>query len=41
MATTKTIELRTAVPGPRSAEILERKQRSIANAKAIVLPVVA
>ncbi|MBA3347373.1 MAG: 4-aminobutyrate--2-oxoglutarate transaminase [Actinobacteria bacterium] len=41
MATTKTIELRTSVPGPRSSEILERKQRSIANAKAIVLPVVA
>src|SRR5687767_2971256 len=41
MATTKTIELRTAVPGPRSAEILERKLRAVANAKTIVLPVVA
>jgi 4-aminobutyrate aminotransferase / (S)-3-amino-2-methylpropionate transaminase / 5-aminovalerate transaminase len=41
MATTKTIELRTAVPGPRSAAILERKQRAVANAKTIVLPVVA
>jgi 4-aminobutyrate aminotransferase/(S)-3-amino-2-methylpropionate transaminase len=41
MATTKTIELRTAVPGPRSQAILERKQRVIANAKTIVLPVVA
>jgi 4-aminobutyrate aminotransferase / (S)-3-amino-2-methylpropionate transaminase / 5-aminovalerate transaminase len=39
MATTRTIELRTAVPGPRSAAILERKQRSVANAKTIVLPV--
>ena len=41
MATTRTIELRTAVPGPRSAAILERKQRTVANAKSIVLPVVA
>ena len=40
MATTKTIELRTAVPGPRSAAILERKARVVANAKSIVLPVV-
>jgi 4-aminobutyrate aminotransferase/(S)-3-amino-2-methylpropionate transaminase len=30
MATTKTIELRTEVPGPRSREILERKERVIA-----------
>ena len=41
MATTKTIDLRTAVPGPRSAAILERKQRVIANAKSIALPIVA
>jgi 4-aminobutyrate aminotransferase / (S)-3-amino-2-methylpropionate transaminase / 5-aminovalerate transaminase len=41
MATTKTIELKTAVPGPRSQAILERKARAIANAKSIVLPVVA
>ncbi len=41
VATTKTIELRTAVPGPRSQAILERKQRVIANAKSIVLPLVA
>jgi 4-aminobutyrate aminotransferase/(S)-3-amino-2-methylpropionate transaminase len=41
MATTKTIELRTAVPGPRSLALLERKLRAIANAKSIVLPVVA
>ena len=40
MATTKAIELRTAVPGPRSQEILERKRRAIANAKAISLPIV-
>jgi 4-aminobutyrate aminotransferase / (S)-3-amino-2-methylpropionate transaminase / 5-aminovalerate transaminase len=30
MATTKTIELRTEVPGPRSREILERKEQVIA-----------
>ena len=41
MATTKTIDIRTAIPGPRSQAILERKQRVIANAKSIVLPVVA
>ena len=41
VATTKTIDIRTAIPGPRSAEILARKQRVIANAKTIVLPIVA
>jgi 4-aminobutyrate aminotransferase/(S)-3-amino-2-methylpropionate transaminase len=41
MAATKTIELRTAIPGPRSTEILERKARVVANAKSIVLPIVA
>ena len=41
MAATKTIDIRTAIPGPRSAEILERKARVIANAKSIVLPIVA
>jgi 4-aminobutyrate aminotransferase / (S)-3-amino-2-methylpropionate transaminase / 5-aminovalerate transaminase len=41
MATTRTIELRTAIPGPRSQAILERKARVIANAKSIVLPIVA
>ena len=41
MATTRTIELRTAVPGPRGRAILERKERVIAAAKAITLPVVA
>jgi 4-aminobutyrate aminotransferase / (S)-3-amino-2-methylpropionate transaminase / 5-aminovalerate transaminase len=40
MATTKAIDLRTAVPGPRSQEILERKRRAIANAKSITLPIV-
>lgn len=41
MAATRTIELRTTIPGPRSQAILERKQRVIANAKSIVLPIVA
>jgi 4-aminobutyrate aminotransferase/(S)-3-amino-2-methylpropionate transaminase len=36
----KTIELRTAVPGPKSQQILERKQRVIADAKSIYLPIV-
>src|SRR5713226_5936094 len=40
MATTKTIELRTAIPGPRSREILERKSRVIADPLSIFLPVV-
>jgi 4-aminobutyrate aminotransferase/(S)-3-amino-2-methylpropionate transaminase len=41
MAATRTIELRTEVPGPRSRELLERKTQAVANAKAIALPVVA
>ena len=40
MATTKTIELRTAIPGPRSKEILERKNRVVADPLSIFLPVV-
>jgi 4-aminobutyrate aminotransferase / (S)-3-amino-2-methylpropionate transaminase / 5-aminovalerate transaminase len=40
MATTRTIELRTAIPGPRSKEILERKDKVIANPLSIFLPVV-
>jgi 4-aminobutyrate aminotransferase / (S)-3-amino-2-methylpropionate transaminase / 5-aminovalerate transaminase len=40
MATTKTIELRTAIPGPRSKEILDRKDRVIAAPLSIFLPVV-
>jgi 4-aminobutyrate aminotransferase/(S)-3-amino-2-methylpropionate transaminase len=41
MAATRTIDLRTSIPGPRSQELLGRKQRVIANAKTIALPVVA
>ena len=37
----KTIDIRTAIPGPRSAAILERKSRVIANAKTIAIPIVA
>src|SRR5919202_2734458 len=40
MATTKTIELRTAIPGPRSQEILARKERVVAEPLSIFLPVV-
>ena len=39
MAATRTIELRTAVPGPRSQALLARKRRAVANAKSITLPV--
>src|SRR5437763_1436231 len=31
VATTRTIELRTGIPGPRSREILERKRRVVAD----------
>jgi 4-aminobutyrate aminotransferase/(S)-3-amino-2-methylpropionate transaminase len=40
MATTKAIELKTSIPGPRSKEILERKDRVIADPLSIFLPVV-
>jgi len=40
MATTKAIELKTAIPGPRSKEILERKERVIADPLSIFLPLV-
>src|SRR3989442_15908850 len=40
MATMKTIELRTAIPGPRSKEILDRKERVVADPLSIYLPVV-
>src|SRR2546427_1070561 len=39
MATTKTIQLKTAIPGPRSKEILERKERVVASPLSIFLPV--
>src|SRR6266536_2260778 len=41
MAATRTIELKTEVPGPRSREVLERLAASVAQALAITFPVVA
>jgi 4-aminobutyrate aminotransferase / (S)-3-amino-2-methylpropionate transaminase / 5-aminovalerate transaminase len=41
VATTRSIELRTAVPGPRSREILERMERVVADPVAVNLPIVA
>jgi 4-aminobutyrate aminotransferase / (S)-3-amino-2-methylpropionate transaminase / 5-aminovalerate transaminase len=40
MATTRAIELKTEIPGPRSREILDRKARVIAEPLSIYLPVV-
>src|SRR5205809_4772960 len=40
MATTKAIELKTGIPGPRSQEILQRKDRVVAEPLSIFLPVV-
>lgn len=40
MATTRAIELRTAIPGPRSLEIVARKERVVADPLALYLPVV-
>ena len=40
MATTRTIEIRTEVPGPRSREILARKERVVAEPLSIYLPLV-
>ena len=40
MATTRAIELKTEIPGPRSREILDRKARVIAEPLSIYLPIV-
>src|SRR2546421_3982905 len=40
MAMTRTIELRTEIPGPRSREILERKDQVVAEPLSVFLPVV-
>src|SRR5438105_9657083 len=40
VATTRTIEIKTAVPGPRSAEILRRKRQVVADPLSIYAPVV-
>jgi 4-aminobutyrate aminotransferase/(S)-3-amino-2-methylpropionate transaminase len=41
MAATRSIELRTEIPGPRSREILERKARAVADPLVVLLPIVA
>jgi 4-aminobutyrate aminotransferase/(S)-3-amino-2-methylpropionate transaminase len=41
MAATRSIELRTEVPGPRSRAILERKERVVAAPLAVAFPIVA
>ncbi len=41
MAVTKSIEIRTEVPGPRSREIIERKERVVAAPLSLVHPIVA
>jgi 4-aminobutyrate aminotransferase / (S)-3-amino-2-methylpropionate transaminase / 5-aminovalerate transaminase len=41
VATTRSIELRTEIPGPRSRAILERKARAVADPLVVALPVVA
>src|SRR5712672_482191 len=41
MAMTRAIELKTRIPGPRSREILERIDRSVAAPLSITLPIVA
>jgi 4-aminobutyrate aminotransferase/(S)-3-amino-2-methylpropionate transaminase len=40
MATTRAIHLQTAVPGPKSQAILDRKERVVADPLSIYLPVV-
>ena len=40
MAVTRTIDIRTDIPGPRSKEILDRKERVVADPLSIYLPVV-
>jgi 4-aminobutyrate aminotransferase/(S)-3-amino-2-methylpropionate transaminase len=41
MAVTKSIEIRTEVPGPRSKEIVERKERVVAEPLSLVHPIFA
>src|SRR3954466_6819501 len=41
MAATRTIQLRTELPGPRSREIVERMRRVVASPLAVSFPVVA
>src|SRR5919109_1035889 len=39
MATTRSIELKTEIPGPRSREILARKERAVAEPLSVYLPI--
>jgi 4-aminobutyrate aminotransferase/(S)-3-amino-2-methylpropionate transaminase len=41
MAVTRTIQLRTEIPGPRSREIMERADRAVAKPLAVIFPIVA
>jgi 4-aminobutyrate aminotransferase/(S)-3-amino-2-methylpropionate transaminase len=41
MATTRTIELKTEIPGPRSREVLERLRTSVASPLSITFPIAA
>src|SRR5581483_6831194 len=41
MAVTRTIELLTAIPGPRSLEVMERLHRSVSGALSITFPIAA
>src|SRR5919108_171940 len=41
MAVTRSIEIRTEVPGPRSREIVERKEQVVAAPLSLVHPIVA
>ncbi len=41
MATTRAIELKTSIPGPRSKAIIERKERVVARPLSLTLPIVA
>lgn len=41
MAATRTIQLRTEIPGPRSREIVDRSERAVAAPLALTFPVVA
>src|SRR5919198_1540777 len=40
MAATRTIDVKTEIPGPRSREILARKERVVAEPLSVYLPIV-
>jgi 4-aminobutyrate aminotransferase/(S)-3-amino-2-methylpropionate transaminase len=40
VATTKTIDIRTEIPGPRSREIIERKEKVVADPLSLTFPIV-